>query len=77
MSAPPKALQQVVARALVDAEFRQALVADVRGTIAAEGYALDAATVDAIEAAAKDPSKVRSFSERFGVEVLQRAEYAC
>ncbi len=76
MSAPPSTLQILVGRALIDAEFRKALVADVRGTLAHEGYALDEPTVAAIVAATRDPERVRSFSDAFSAEFLSRGDYA-
>ncbi len=75
MSAVPSVLQTIVGRALIDAEFRSALVADVRGTLLAEGYELDEETVAAIESATGDPERVRSFSAAFNAEFLARGEY--
>lgn len=77
MSAAPSALQALVGRALIDAPFRKALVADTRGTLEREGYSFDEATLAAIEAATKDPERVRSFSEAFSAEFLARGEYVC
>lgn len=76
MSAAPSTLQTLVGRALIDAEFRKALVADVRGTLTREGYALDDVTVAAIESATRDPERVRSFSDAFSAEFLSRGDYA-
>jgi hypothetical protein len=39
-------LQAVIGRALIDPDFRARLVADVRGTLRAEGFSLDEATLD-------------------------------
>ena len=75
MSAPPSLLQSLVGRALIDAAFRQALVADTRGTLGREGYAFDESTVVAIEAAIRDPERVRSFSDSFTSQFLSRGEY--
>lgn len=75
MSAIPSSLQQLVGRALIDTEFRRSLVSDVRGTLAKEGFAFDDATVAAIEAATKDPERVRSFSDTFQSQFLARGEY--
>ena len=55
MSATPSSLQQLVGRALIDADFRRALVDDTRGTLAREGFEFDDATVSAIEAATDTP----------------------
>ncbi len=77
MSAAPSALQALVGRALIDAQFRQSLVADTRGTLIREGYTFDEATLSAIEAATKDPERVRSFSDAFSAEFLVRGEYLC
>jgi hypothetical protein len=41
-------LDQIVARAEADAEFRQALIADLEATLAREGYEPDRQTVDAL-----------------------------
>jgi hypothetical protein len=41
-------LDQIVARAEADREFRQALVADLEATLAREGYEPDERTVDAL-----------------------------
>jgi hypothetical protein len=41
-------LDQIVARAEADAEFRQALIADLEATLAREGYEPDGRTVDAL-----------------------------
>jgi hypothetical protein len=76
VSAIPTGLQQLVGRALIDAGFRSRLVADVRGTLAAEGLHFDEATIAAIESATKDPERVRSFSASFQAEFLSRGEYA-
>jgi hypothetical protein len=75
MSATPSVLQTIVGRALIDAEFRKALVGDVRSTLAAEGYKLDETTISAIESATGDPERVRSFSAAFTAEFLARGEY--
>jgi hypothetical protein len=75
MSAVPSVLQTIVGRALIDADFRNALVRDVRGTLSAEGYALDETSVVAIESATGDPERVRSFSAAFTAEFLARGEY--
>lgn len=77
MSAMPSVLQTIVGRALIDAEFRKALVADVRGTLMREGYQLDEVTITAIESATCDPERVRSFSAAFSSEFLARGEYVC
>lgn len=76
MSAIPSSLQQLVGRALIDTEFRRSLVSDVRGTLAKEGFAFDDVTIAAIEAATKDPERVRSFSDTFQSQFLARGEYA-
>lgn len=76
MSAIPSSLQQLVGRALIDADFRRSLVADVRATLSKEGFAFDDATIAAIEAATKDPERVRSFSDTFQSQFLARGEYA-
>lgn len=75
MSAPSQ-LQQVVGRALIDGEFRKALLADTRGTLAAEGYVFDEKTLSAIESATKDPERVRSFTAAFQTEFLSRPDFA-
>ncbi len=75
MSATPSSLQQLVGRALIDADFRRALVDDTRGTLAREGFEFDDATVSAIEAATRDPERVRSFSDAFSTQFLGRGEY--
>lgn len=77
MSAVPSALQTLVGRALIDADFRKALVVDTRGTLAREGYRFDEATLAAIESATRDPERVRSFSDAFSAEFLARGEYLC
>lgn len=41
-------LDQIVARAEADAEFRRALIADLEATLAREGYEPDRRTVDAL-----------------------------
>jgi hypothetical protein len=41
-------VDEVVARAEADAEFRQALIADLEATLAREGYEPDRITVDAL-----------------------------
>lgn len=41
-------LDQIVARAEADAEFRRALVEDLEATLAREGYEPDRPTVDAL-----------------------------
>jgi hypothetical protein len=41
-------LDQIVGRAEADAEFRQALIADLEATLAREGYEPDRQTVDAL-----------------------------
>ena len=41
-------LDEVVARAEADAEFREALIADLEATLAREGYEPDRRTVDAL-----------------------------
>lgn len=76
MSAAPSTLQTLVGRALIDAEFRKALVTDVRGTLAREGYELDERTLAAIESATRDPEQVRSFSDAFSAQFLARGDYA-
>lgn len=76
MSAPSQ-LQQVVGRALIDAEFRKALLVDTRGTLAREGFHFDEMTLTAIESAMHDPEKVRSFTAAFQSEFLGRADYVC
>lgn len=75
MSAVPSVLQTIVGRALIDADFRKALVGDVRGTLEHEGYQLDEAMIAAIESATGDPERVRSFSAAFSSEFLARGEY--
>lgn len=77
MSAVPSALQTLVGRALIDADFRTALVRDTRGTLEREGYTFDEATLAAIESATRDPERVRSFSDAFSAEFLARGEYLC
>lgn len=77
MSAAPSTLQTLVGRALIDAEFRKALVTDVRGTLSREGYQLDEQTLAAIESATRDPEQVRSFSDAFSAQFLARGDYAC
>ena len=76
MSAIPSSLQQLVGRALIDTEFRKSLMGDVRGTLSKEGFSFDDATISAIEAATKDPERVRSFSDTFQSQFLARGEYA-
>jgi hypothetical protein len=66
-----------VGRALIDADFRKALVVDTRDTLAREGYTFDEATLAAIESATRDPERVRSFSDAFSAEFLARGEYLC
>jgi hypothetical protein len=68
-------LEALIGRALIDRSFRDRLVADVRGTLAAEHIVLGEATVAAIEEVARDPARLHSFSERFDGEFLKRAEY--
>jgi hypothetical protein len=75
VSAIPSSLQQLVGRALIDVDFRTRLMADVRGTLSAEGMSFDEATLVAIEAATRDPEKVRSFSDSFSSQFLSRGEY--
>ena len=41
-------VEQIVARAEADAEFRRALIADLEATLAREGYEPDRRTVDAL-----------------------------
>jgi hypothetical protein len=41
-------LDRIVARAEADAEFRQALIADLEATLAREGFEPDPQTVDAL-----------------------------
>jgi hypothetical protein len=43
-------LDEIVARAQADAEFRARLVADLEAAVAAEGYEPDAALVEALRA---------------------------
>ena len=69
-------LQPVIGRALVDADFRARLVADVRGTLAAEKIELDDATIAAIEATAQEPERVRSFTRAFDDAFVSRADFA-
>jgi hypothetical protein len=69
-------LQAVIGRALVDADFRARLVADVRGTLAAENILLDEATVAAIETTTREPERVRSFTRAFDDAFVARADYA-
>ena len=68
-------LESLIGRALIDRSFRDRLVADVRGTLAAENIVLSEATVTAIEEVARDPARLQGFSERFDGEFLKRAEY--
>jgi hypothetical protein len=68
-------LEALIGRALIDRSFRDRLVADVRGTLAAENIVLGESTVAAIEEVARDPSRMQSFSDRFDGEFLKRAEY--
>jgi hypothetical protein len=43
-----RGLDDIVARAVADAEFRQALVADLESALAQAGYEPDAALLDAV-----------------------------
>jgi hypothetical protein len=69
-------LQAVIGRALVDADFRARLMADVRGTLAAEKIELDEETISAIESTAREPERVRSFTRAFDDAFVARADYA-
>ncbi|MBM4389527.1 MAG: hypothetical protein FJ090_00265 [Deltaproteobacteria bacterium] len=75
MSAMPSALQELVGRSLIDADFRKSLMSDTRGTLPREGFEFDESTLAAIEMATRDPERVRSFSDAFWAELLGRGEY--
>jgi len=68
-------LQAIIGRALVDTDFRARLVKDVRGTLAAEQFSLDEATILAIEEVAADQEKVVGFTQAFDDAFLARADY--
>ena len=65
-------LQAIVGRALIDADFRARLVADVRGTLAAESIELDTDSLSMIEDVVANPERVSNFNKAFDESFLAR-----
>lgn len=73
-SSQPAVLQEIIARLMTDAAFRDRALADVRGTLAAEGYELDEATLARLEAQGAQAQKL-GLGDRFDAEMLKRPEF--